>query len=303
MAGAGAHSGWRPASNTQELSWPRKADLPGRCAILAERRPPGTNGGPRQMIAYQTRADRCEAQFTAERTLQTACSPPEAATPRPSGNANVGPAMKHFELCNNNKEEILRDFAPRAFSSRMTDQREIPALAKDLRLMADIQKVLPSLPTFHHFHLGDAVSYPFPPDESLHLVVTSPPYWILKRYPEAQGQLGHESDYTQFLSKLNTVWGKCFRCLVPGGRLIVVVGDVCLSRRQNKGRHAVIPFHAAIQEGCRNIGFDNLAPIIWIMLRCRQTSARTTTSWCAFTWTFALNTAIPQPCPRAWAPS
>ena len=116
----------------------------------------------------------------------------------------------------------------------MTDQREIPALAKDLSLMADIQKVLPSLPTFHHFHLGDAVSYPFPPDESLHLVLTSPPYWILKRYPEAQGQLGQELDYTSFLTKLNTVWEKCFRCLVPGGRLIVVVGDVCLSRRDRK---------------------------------------------------------------------
>jgi len=171
--------------------------------------------------------------------------------------------MKHFELGNNDKDEILRDFAPRAFSSRMTDQREIPALAKDLRLMAEIQKVLPSLPTFHDFHLGDAVSYPFPPEESLHLVLTSPPYWILKRYPDAQGQLGHEPDYTRFLTKLNAVWEKCYRCLVAGGRLIVVVGDVCLSRRQNKGRHVVIPLHAAIQEGCRNIGFDNLAPIIW----------------------------------------
>jgi len=48
--------------------------------------------------------------------------------------------MKHFELGNNDKDEILRDFAPRAFSSPMTDQREIPALAKDLRLMAEIQK-------------------------------------------------------------------------------------------------------------------------------------------------------------------
>ena len=113
--------------------------------------------------------------------------------------------MKHFELGNNDKDEILRDFAPRAFSSPLIDQREIPALAKDLSLMAGIQKVLPSLPTFHHFHLGDAVSYPFPPDESLHLVLTSPPYWILKRYPEAQGQLGHEPDYTLFLTKLNTV--------------------------------------------------------------------------------------------------
>jgi DNA modification methylase len=42
-----------------------------------------------------------------------------------------------------------------------------------------------------------------------------------------------------------------------------VVGDVCLSRRKNDGRHTVVPLHASIQESCRKIGFDNLAPIIW----------------------------------------
>jgi DNA modification methylase len=50
---------------------------------------------------------------------------------------------------------------------------------------------------------------------------------------------------------------------VPGGRLICVVGDVCLARRKNAGRHMVVPLHASIQEHCRSIGFDNLAPIIW----------------------------------------
>ncbi len=53
------------------------------------------------------------------------------------------------------------------------------------------------------------------------------------------------------------------RFLVPGGRLICVVGDVCLSRRKNEGRHTVVPLHASIQDRCRKIGFDNLAPIIW----------------------------------------
>ena len=50
---------------------------------------------------------------------------------------------------------------------------------------------------------------------------------------------------------------------MPGGRLICVVGDVCLSRRKNNGRHTVVPLHASIQERCRGLGFDNLAPIIW----------------------------------------
>ena len=51
--------------------------------------------------------------------------------------------------------------------------------------------------------------------------------------------------------------------LVPGGRLICVVGDVCLSRRKNGGRHTVVPLHSSIQVNCRKIGFDNLAPILW----------------------------------------
>ncbi|MGH7456918.1 MAG: DNA-methyltransferase, partial [bacterium] len=59
------------------------------------------------------------------------------------------------------------------------------------------------------------------------------------------------------------VWEHCHRVLVPGGRLICVVGDVCLSRRENDGRHTVVPLHASIQEHCRKIGYDNLAPIIW----------------------------------------
>lgn len=52
------------------------------------------------------------------------------------------------------------------------------------------------------------------------------------------------------------------RALVPGGRLVVVVGDVCLPRRVF-GRHVVFPLHASIQEHCRALGFDNLAPIVW----------------------------------------
>ena len=100
-------------------------------------------------------------------------------------------------------------------------------------------------------------------DEDVHLVVTSPPYWTLKEYRRVDGQLGWIADYEQFLTELDRVWRHCFRVLVPGGRLVCVVGDVCLSRRGNKGRHTVVPLHAAIQERCRQIGFDNLAPIIW----------------------------------------
>jgi DNA modification methylase len=98
---------------------------------------------------------------------------------------------------------------------------------------------------------------------SVHLVVTSPPYWTLKEYRISDGQMGHIEDYDDFLAELDKIWAQCFRGLVQGGRLICVVGDVCLSRRKNNGRHTVVPLHASIQERCRKLGFDNLAPIVW----------------------------------------
>lgn len=109
---------------------------------------------------------------------------------------------------------------------------------------------------------GDARDLSFLDNESIHLVVTSPPYWNLKRYNENPDQLGHINDYESFLFELERVWREVFRILVPGGRLVCVVGDVCVSRRQF-GRHLVFPLHADICVLCRKIGFDNLNPIIW----------------------------------------
>jgi len=108
---------------------------------------------------------------------------------------------------------------------------------------------------------GDARELFYIEDSTVHLVVTSPPYWTLKEYRDHPGQLGHVADYEDFLDDLERVWRECFRVLVPGGRLVCVVGDVCLSRRH--GRHVVVPLHADIAVACRKIGFDNLNPIIW----------------------------------------
>ncbi|MCL6557325.1 MAG: site-specific DNA-methyltransferase [Firmicutes bacterium] len=125
-----------------------------------------------------------------------------------------------------------------------------------------IEQAIARIPTSHQLYLGDSRRMDGIADESVHLVVTSPPYWILKEYPGRQGQLGAIEDYEEFLEELDRVWRHVYRVLVPGGRLIIVVGDVCLPRR-TFGRHVVMPLHASIQEHCRLIGFDNLAPIIW----------------------------------------
>jgi len=116
--------------------------------------------------------------------------------------------------------------------------------------------------TVHRLVLSDAQDLSFLSDGSVHLVVTSPPYWTLKQYRQHPEQLGHIADYEAFLAALNCVWRECFRVLVPGGRLVCVVGDVCLSRRRH-GRHVVVPLHADICVMCRKLGFDNLNPIIW----------------------------------------
>lgn len=116
--------------------------------------------------------------------------------------------------------------------------------------------------TTHRLIQGDARNVPFLKNESIHLIVTSPPYWTLKRYNENPDQLGHVADYEEFIGELAKVWTEMYRILVPGGRLVCVVGDVCLSRR-NYGRHVVFPLHSDIAVACRKIGFDNLNPIIW----------------------------------------
>ncbi len=125
------------------------------------------------------------------------------------------------------------------------------------------QHTIDEIPTKHRLVQGDARDLSFIPDESIHLVVTSPPYWTLKRYNDSEGQMGHIEDYESFLAELNGVWAESLRILVPGGRLVCVVGDVCLSRRENNGRHTVVPLHADICVQCRKLGFDNLNPIIW----------------------------------------
>jgi modification methylase len=100
------------------------------------------------------------------------------------------------------------------------------------------------------------------PDASVHLVVTSPPYWTLKEYPRTEGQLGNLVDYESFLLELDKVWKECVRILVPGGRICCVVGDVCVPRRK-LGRHLIMPLHADIQVHARKLGLDTLTPIIW----------------------------------------
>ena len=142
-------------------------------------------------------------------------------------------------------------------------QTDLPRIAKDPKITALIEGQLSQIPTMHDLYRRDSRAIDFLLPNSVHLVVTSPPYWTLKDYNRSEGQMGFIEDYESFLSELDRVWQACYDALVPGGRVVCVVGDVCLSRRKNFGEHVVVPLHASIQEHCRAIGFNNLAPIIW----------------------------------------
>ncbi len=178
--------------------------------------------------------------------------------------ALIGQGKEHTRISMNGGLDAPRPTIPPA-ALHMVDvdnQKGIPAIAKDQNLARSIEEVVQTIGTTHDLFLQDCRNMDGVPDGSVHLILTSPPYWTLKKYPDRDGQLGAVDDYEDFIGQLTAVWKEVHRVLVPGGRLVVVVGDVCVPRRQF-GRHVVFPLHASIQEECRRIGFDNLAPIIW----------------------------------------
>ena len=122
--------------------------------------------------------------------------------------------------------------------------------------------------------LGDARDLRFIPNESVHLVVTSPPYFNLKPYASDAGgrQLGRIEDYEAFLEELDRVWPECARVLVPGGRICCVIGDILIPRRAD-GRHRVLPLPSDIQVRSRKHGLDNLTPILWFKIGNRTNEA------------------------------
>jgi DNA modification methylase len=128
--------------------------------------------------------------------------------------------------------------------------------------------------TTHRLYLGDSRDLSWIPDASVHLVVTSPPYWTLKEYADGnRSQLGDIEDYESFLDELDKVWRECARVLVPGGRICCVVGDVCVPRRR-EGKHYVMPLHSDIQVRSRKLGLDCLTPILWQKIANGTTEAK-----------------------------
>lgn len=140
--------------------------------------------------------------------------------------------------------------------------KALPLIASNPELCSRLMTAAKEIRTEHRFVRSDSRRLDELADESVHLVLTSPPYWNIKEYESGEGQLGLINNYDQFVEELTRVFSECLRVLVPGGRMVVVVGDILVPRR-TFGKHLVFPLHGTIQEKCRQIGFDNLAPIIW----------------------------------------
>ncbi|NHN48400.1 site-specific DNA-methyltransferase [Halostella sp. JP-L12] len=165
-------------------------------------------------------------------------------------------------------KQSLREYVPDSCrdlldKSSIELRSEIPELARDKKRMRDVEEAVKSIPSHHNLYQADSRDLSMVEDESVHLALTSPPYFNLKDYGNASdGQLGEVDEYAQFNQLVDQVWEEVYKKLIPGGRLCIVVGDVLRSRSEH-GRHRVLPLHATIQEHATQIGFDNLAPIIW----------------------------------------
>ncbi len=118
--------------------------------------------------------------------------------------------------------------------------------------------------------IGDSRNMAEVADESVDLIVTSPPYWHIKDYG-VKGQIGYGQTLHEYLMDLSRVWREAWRVLRPGRRLCINIGDQ-FARAVVYGQYKVIPLHAEIIAQCEVIGFDYMGAIIWQ----KKTTMRTT---------------------------
>ncbi len=115
--------------------------------------------------------------------------------------------------------------------------------------------------TNHKIIIGDSRWMREVDNESVHLIITSPPYWQLKDYGNNK-QIGFNDTYEEYINNLNLVWNECYRVLHKGCRLCINIGDQ-FSRSIFYGRYKVIPIRTEIIKFCEAIGFDYMGAVIW----------------------------------------
>jgi len=128
--------------------------------------------------------------------------------------------------------------------------------------------------TWHKIIIGDSRYMDEVEDKSVHLVITSPPYWQLKDYG-VKDQIGFDDSYQDYIDNLNKVWKECYRALHPGCRLCINIGDQ-FARAVIYGRYKVIPIRTEIIKYCESIGFDYMGALIWQKVTTCQTTGGAT---------------------------
>jgi len=113
----------------------------------------------------------------------------------------------------------------------------------------------------HKIIVGDSRNMAELQDKSVHLIITSPPYWQLKDYGTSD-QIGFDDSYEDYINNLNLVWKECFRVLNDGCRLCINIGDQ-FARSVYYGRYKIIPIRTEIIKFCETQGFDYMGAIIW----------------------------------------
>ena len=98
--------------------------------------------------------------------------------------------------------------------------------------------------TEHKIIFGDSRSLNQIKDNSVQLIITSPPYWQLKDYG-TEDQIGFNDSYEEYINNLNLVWKECNRVLADGCRLCINIGDQ-FARSVYYGRYKVIPIRTEI---------------------------------------------------------
>ena len=124
--------------------------------------------------------------------------------------------------------------------------------------------------TNHNIIHGDARQMDLIKDKSVHLIVTSPPYWQLKDYGNIK-QIGFNDSYENYINHLNLVWQEAYRVLSAGCRLCINIGDQ-FARSVYYGRYKVIPIRTEIIKFCEILGFDYMGAIIWQKITTTNTS-------------------------------
>lgn len=128
--------------------------------------------------------------------------------------------------------------------------------------------------TNHKIIIGDSRRMAELEDDSVDLVVTSPPYWQLKDYGPGE-QIGFHDTYQEYIDSLNTVWDECIRTLRPGCRLCINIGDQ-FARAVFYGRYKVIPIRTEIIRHCEASSLDYMGAIIWQKVTTCQTTGGAT---------------------------